>query len=158
MIIETVTGTNGVLCPPPGYLQGAARRCSRKHGILLICDEVMAGMGRTGKMMAFEHGGIVPDIVTMAKGLTSSYFPLGAMGVCDAIAEHFRKNVFWGGLTYNSHPLGLATAEAVIQVMLEEKMVENAARLEAVMRARDGPAAGASTRRWRPAAASVSSA
>ncbi|MBI5507774.1 MAG: aminotransferase class III-fold pyridoxal phosphate-dependent enzyme [Deltaproteobacteria bacterium] len=133
MIIETVTGTNGILAPPAGYLQGL-KALLEKHGILLICDEVMAGMGRTGKMMAYEHGGIVPDIVTMAKGLTSSYFPLGAMGVSDAIAAHFRKNVFWGGLTYNSHPLGLATAEAVIKVMLEEKLVENAARLEGVMR------------------------
>jgi len=133
MIIETVTGTNGVLAPPAGYLQGL-RALLDRHGILLICDEVMAGMGRTGKMLAYEHGGIVPDIVTLAKGLTSSYFPLGAMGVSDAIADHFRKHVFWGGLTYNSHPLGLATAEAVIQVMLDEKMVENAARLEAVMR------------------------
>ena len=115
-------------------------------------------MGRTGKMMAFEHGDIVPDIVTMAKGLTSSYFPLGAMGVCDPIAEHFRKNVFSGGLTYNSHPLGLATAEAVIRVMLDEKMVENAARLGRGDARRDGPAAGASTRRWRRAAASACSA
>jgi taurine---2-oxoglutarate transaminase len=134
MIIETVTGTNGLLVPPKGYLEGLSALL-KKHGILLVCDEVMAGMGRTGKMLAYEHFGIVPDIVTLAKGLTSSYFPLGAMGVSDAIAEHFRKNVFWGGLTYNSHPLGLATAEAVIKVMLEEKMVENAARLEPVMRA-----------------------
>jgi taurine--2-oxoglutarate transaminase len=95
----------------------------------------MAGMGRTGKMLAFEHGEIVPDIVTLAKGLTSSYFPLGAMGVSDPIAEHFKKNVYWGGLTYNSHPVGLATAEAVIQVTIEEKLVENAARMEKVMRA-----------------------
>ena len=134
MIIETVTGTNGVLAPPKGYLQGL-KSLLAKNGILLICDEVMAGMGRTGKMLAFEHGGIVPDIVTLAKGLTSSYFPLGAMGVSDAIADHFRKNVFWGGLTYNSHPVGLATAEAVIGVMLEEKLVENAARMQSVMRA-----------------------
>ena len=134
MIIESVTGTNGILAPPAGYLEGLKALLS-KHGILLICDEVMAGMGRTGKLMGFEHGNIVPDIVTMAKGLTSSYFPLGAMGVSDAIAEHFRKNVFWGGLTYNSHPLGMATAEAVIRVMLEEKMIENAAALQSVMRA-----------------------
>lgn len=133
MIIETVTGTNGMLAPPRGYLKGL-KALLDKHGILLICDEVMAGMGRTGKWMAYEHGGITPDIVTMAKGLTSSYFPLGAMGVSDRIADHFRKNVFWGGLTYNSHPVGLATAEAVIKVMQEERMVENAARLEAVMR------------------------
>ncbi|MCK5796566.1 MAG: aminotransferase class III-fold pyridoxal phosphate-dependent enzyme [Deltaproteobacteria bacterium] len=133
MIIESVTGTNGILAPPEGYLEGLKALLS-KNGILLICDEVMAGMGRTGKLMAFEHGNIVPDIVTMAKGLTSSYFPLGAMGVSDAIAEHFRKNVFWGGLTYNSHPVGMATAEAVIEVIREEKLVENAAALQSVMR------------------------
>jgi taurine--2-oxoglutarate transaminase len=134
MIIETVTGTNGVLAPPKGYLKGLKALLS-KYGILLICDEVMAGFGRTGKWMAYEHGDISPDLVTMAKGLTSSYFPLGAVGLSDRIADHFRKNTFWGGLTYNSHPLGLATAEAVIEVMREEKLVENAARLEGVMRA-----------------------
>lgn len=134
MIIESVTGTNGVLPPPKGYLQGL-RELLDRHGILLICDEVMAGFGRTGKWFGFEHGGIVPDIVTMAKGLTSAYAPLGAMGVRDAIADHFRENVFWGGLTYNAHALGAATALAVIEVMKEEGLVENAARMGEVMRA-----------------------
>jgi 4-aminobutyrate aminotransferase-like enzyme len=133
MIVEPVTGTNGILPPPKGYLAGLKKLLER-HGILLICDEVMAGFGRTGKLFAFEHGGIVPDIVTMAKGLTSSYIPLGAMGVSDKIADHFHKNVFWGGLTYNSHPLALATAEAVIDVLIGEGMIENAARLEKVMK------------------------
>jgi len=133
MIIVTVTGTNGILPPPQGYLQGL-RALLDKYGILLICDEVMCGWGRTGKLFAFEHGGIVPDIVTLAKGLTSSYIPLGAMGVSDAIAAHFQDNVFWGGLTYNSHPLCLATALAVIDVLLDEGMVENAAKLGGVMR------------------------
>ena len=133
MFIETVTGTNGILPPPKGYLKGL-RELLTKYGILLVCDEVMAGWGRTGKLFAFEHGDIVPDIVTMAKGLTSSYIPLGAMGMSDPIAQHFHENVFWGGLTYNSHALALATAEAVIDVMLEEKMVENAANLGKVMR------------------------
>jgi len=134
MVIETVTGTNGILPPPAGYLRGLKALLER-HGVLLICDEVMAGWGRTGKLFAFEHGDIIPDIVTMAKGLTSSYMPLGAVAMRDPIAEHFRENVFWGGLTYNSHPIGLATAEAVIDVMLEERLVENAARLAPVMRA-----------------------
>lgn len=133
MFIETVTGTNGILPPPKGYLQGL-RSLLDKYGILLVCDEVMCGWGRTGKLFGFEHGDIVPDIVTMAKGLTSSYVPLGAMGVSDAIADYFRENVFWGGLTYNSHAFALATAEAVIDVMLEERMVENAATLGNVMR------------------------
>jgi taurine--2-oxoglutarate transaminase len=134
MIIESVTGTNGILIPPPGYLQGLRDLLSR-HGILLICDEVMAGLGRTGKMFAFEHGGIVPDIVTLAKGLTSSYVPLGAMGMSQRIADHFQKNVFWGGLTYNAHPFCLAVADAVLDVLLEEDLAGNAARLEPVMRA-----------------------
>jgi taurine--2-oxoglutarate transaminase len=132
-ILETISGTNGILVPPDGYLQGVRALCD-KYGILLICDEVMAGMGRTGKMYAFEHDDVVPDLVTLAKGLTSSYFPLGAMGMRDKIADHFRKNVFWGGLTYNSHPVGLATAEAVLKVMLDEGMIENAVRLGHVMR------------------------
>ena len=137
MIVETVTGTNGILIPPPGYMQGLRELLSR-HGILLICDEVMAGLGRTGKLFAFEHDGVQPDIVTMAKGLTSSYVPLGAMAVSTPIAEHFKKNVFYGGLTYNAHPFCLAVAEAVLEVMLGEGMVENAARLEPVMRDGDG--------------------
>ena len=134
MIVESVTGTNGILIPPPGYMQGLRALLSR-HGILLICDEVMAGLGRTGKLFAFEHDGVQPDIVTMAKGLTSSYVPLGAMAVSTPIAEYFKQNVFYGGLTYNAHPFCLAVAEAVLEVMIGEGMVDNAARLEPVMRA-----------------------
>ena len=134
MWIETVTGTNGILPPPRGYLKGL-KTLLEKYGILLVCDEVMAGFGRTGKMFAFEHGDIVPDIVCLAKGLTSSYAPLGAMGVSDAIADHFQDNVFWGGLTYNSHCLGLATALASVQVIIDEGLVENSARMGEVMRA-----------------------
>ncbi len=132
MIIETVTGTNGVLPPPPGYLAGL-KALLEKHGILLICDEVMCGFGRTGRWFGFEHDGVVPDMVSMAKGLTSSYAPLGAVGLSDPIADHFRENTFWGGLTYNSHPLGLATALAVIEVMEEEGLVERSARMQSVM-------------------------
>lgn len=134
MFIETVTGTNGILPPPRGYLKGL-RALLDKYGILLVCDEVMSGWGRTGKLFAFEHADILPDIVTMAKGLTSSYIPLGAMGMRDEIADHFRKNVFWGGLTYNSHPLCLGTALAAIDVLVGEGMVENAAKLAPVQRA-----------------------
>ena len=133
MFVETVIGTNGILPPPAGYLQGL-RRVLDKYGILLVCDEIMCGFGRTGKMFAFEHFGVTPDILTMAKGLTSSYVPMGCMAVSDAIAAHFKTNVFWGGLTYNAHCLGLATAEAVIDVLQEEGLVENAVRMGAVMR------------------------
>jgi taurine--2-oxoglutarate transaminase len=133
MFIETVTGTNGILPPPEGYLKGL-KALLEKYGILLVCDEVMCGFGRTGKLFAFEHGGIVPDILTMAKGLTSSYMPLGVMAVSDRIANHFRENVFWGGLTYNAHPMCLAAALAAIDVLIDEKMVENSARMGEVMR------------------------
>jgi len=133
MFIETVTGTNGILPPPKGYLQGL-RALLDKYGILLVCDEVMAGWGRTGKLFAFEHGDIVPDIVCMAKGLTSSYIPLGAVAMKDEIARHFDENVFWGGLTYNAHPFACAVAIAAIDVLLDEGMVDNAARLGHVMR------------------------
>ena len=133
MFIETVTGTNGILPPPKGYLEGL-RALLDKYGILLVCDEVMAGWGRTGKLFAFEHGGIVPDIVCMAKGLTSSYVPLGAVAMKDEIARHFDENVFWGGLTYNAHPFACAVAIAAIDVLLDEGLVDNAARLEPVMR------------------------
>lgn len=134
MFIETVTGTNGILIPPKGYLKGL-RALLDRYGILLVCDEVMAGMGRTGKVFAFEHGDIVPDIVTLAKGLTSSYVPLGAMGVSRRIADHFDKNVFWGGLTYNAHPFLLEVADAVLDVMIDERMIENTVAMEAVMKA-----------------------
>ena len=104
-----VTGTNGVLVPPDGYLQGVRDLCT-KHGILMIADEVMAGFGRTGEWFAVDHWKVVPDIITMAKGLTSSYVPLGAVGMRTAIARHFQDHVFSGGLTYNSHPLACAAA------------------------------------------------
>jgi len=134
MFIESVTGTNGILIPPKGYLKKLKALLS-SYGILLVCDEVMAGWGRTGKLMAFQHDDVTPDIMTTAKGLTSSYVPLGMVALSDKVAAHFQDNVFWGGLTYNAHPFCLEVAEAVVDVMLEEKLIENAARLEPVMRA-----------------------
>ena len=133
MFIETVTGTNGILPPPKGYLRGLKSLLER-YDILLVCDEVMAGWGRTGRRFAFEHGDIVPDIVTMAKGLTSSYMPLGVMGVSDRIADHFREHTFFGGLTYNAHPMCLAAADAVMDVFEEEQLIEKSARMGEIMR------------------------
>lgn len=133
MIIEPVTGTNGILPPPKGWLKGL-RELLTRHGILLICDEVMAGLGRTGRWFAFEHGDIVPDIVTMAKGLTSGYVPLGAVGISDPIAAFFQDHVYWGGLTYNSHTFACATAMAVLDVVESEDLPGRAARLEPVVR------------------------
>ena len=124
-ILETVTGTNGILIPPDGYMQGVRALCD-KYGILMIADEVMAGFGRTGEWFAINHWGVVPDLITMAKGLTSSYMPLGAVGMRQAIADRFKETMFPSGLTYNSHPLACATALAVIEVMEQDRLVERA--------------------------------
>lgn len=132
-ILETISGTNGILVPPDGYLQGVRALCDR-HGILMICDEVMAGFGRTGRWFGVDHWGVVPDIMTMAKGLTSAYVPLGAVGMRRGIADHFREKMFNGGLTYNSHPLGCATALATIKVYEDEGLIERAAAMGEVMR------------------------
>jgi taurine---2-oxoglutarate transaminase len=132
-ILEPVVGANGVLIPPDGYLQGVRAICDR-HGILLIADEVMSGFGRTGRWFAVEHWGVVPDLLTMAKGLTSSYVPLGGVAMRRPIAEAFRDRPYVGGLTYNSHPLGCAAALAVIDVMEQDGLVERSARLGEVMR------------------------
>jgi taurine--2-oxoglutarate transaminase len=131
-ILETVTGTNGVLVPPDGYLQGVREMCTR-HGILMICDEVMAGFGRTGEWFAIDHWQVVPDMITMAKGLTSAYIPLGAVGMRRGIADHFAKHVFASGLTYGSHPVACAAALATIAVYEEDKLIENARAMGALM-------------------------
>jgi taurine--2-oxoglutarate transaminase len=131
-ILETVVGTNGILIPPDGYLQGVREICDR-YGIMLIADEVMAGFGRTGKWFAVDHWGVVPDLITMAKGLTSSYVPLGAVGMRQGIADAFADRVFYGGLTYNSHPVGCAAALATIAVYEEDGLIERSARMGDVM-------------------------
>ena len=130
--LETVSGTNGILVPPDGYLQGIRDICT-KHGILMVCDEVMSGFGRTGEWFAVNHWNIVPDIMTIAKGLTSAYVPMGAVGMRRPIAEHFRDNVFYGGLTYNSHTLACAAALATIGVYEDDDLIGNARRLGPVM-------------------------
>jgi taurine--2-oxoglutarate transaminase len=132
-ILEPVTGTNGVLVPPDGYLQGVRELCTR-HGILMICDEVMSGFGRTGEWFAVDHWGIVPDILTLAKGLTSAYVQLGAVGMRRAVADCFNDRVFPSGLTYNSHPLACAAALASIQVYEDDRLVERARRMGGVMK------------------------
>src|SRR4029077_3500779 len=105
-----------------------------KHGILMICDEVMAGFGRTGEWFAIDHWKVVPDIITMAKGLTAAYVQLGAVGMRREIAEKFNDKVFYGGLTYNSHPLACAAALAAIQVYEEDHLLENARKMGAIMK------------------------
>ena len=132
VILETVTGTNGVIPPPPGYLQAIREVCDR-HGILLILDEVMAGFGRTGRWFACENWDVVPDILTVAKGINSGYVPLGAMIIREHLKEWVRGRFFPGGLTYAGHPLACASAVASIEAFQEEGVVENAAEVGAYL-------------------------
>jgi taurine---2-oxoglutarate transaminase len=132
-ILEPITGTNGVLVPPAGYLEGVRKLCD-KYGIVMIADEVMSGFGRTGEWFAVDHWKVVPDLLCMAKGLTSSYLPLGAVGMRRHIAQHFQDKVFYGGLTYNSHPMGCAVALATIRVYEEDHLIENARKMGVIMK------------------------
>ncbi len=132
ILMESVTGTNGILIPPEGYMQGVRALCDQ-YGIVMIADEVMAGFGRTGKWFAIEHWNVVPDMMTMAKGLTSAYAPLGAVAMKPEIAAAFDEHVFESGLTYTSHPISLAAAVANIQVMKDDRIVEHAAAMGPVL-------------------------
>ena len=125
IVLETVPGANGMYPPPKGYMKKIREICD-KYGILMICDEVMCGFGRTGEWFAFQNYDIVPDIVTMAKGLTSGYIPLGAVAVKQEIADFFDDHVLQTGLTYSGHILCCAAGNAVMDVMEEENLVENA--------------------------------
>src|SRR5262245_39780355 len=134
MLIETVVGTNGILIPSAGYIRGLRDLCT-KYGILLICDEVMSGFGRTGEWFAVDHWGVVPDIMTLAKGLTSAYVPLGATMVSQPIAEYFEDRPLFAGLTYNSHPVGCAAAIACINIYKEDRLIENARAMGEILKA-----------------------
>ena len=133
ILMESVTGSNGIIIPPDGYMQGVRALCD-KYGILMICDEVMSGFGRTGKWFAIEHWDVVPDMITMAKGLTSAYAPLGAVAMKPEVAAAFTDTPFESGLTYTSHPISLAAAVANINVMMEDKLVERAAGMGPVLK------------------------
>ena len=132
ILIESVTGTNGIIVPPEGYLQGIRSLCDH-YGIVMIADEVMSGFGRTGKWFAVDHWNVIPDIMTMAKGLTSAYAPLGAVAMKPEIAAAFNEHTFESGLTYTAHPVSLAAAVANINVMREDKLVEHAAAMGPVL-------------------------
>jgi taurine--2-oxoglutarate transaminase len=131
VILEPVVGTNGIIVPPDGYLQAIREVCDR-HGILLIADEVMAGFGRTGKWFGVENWNVVPDILTVAKGINSGYVPLGAMIVRKPIADWVRDKYFAGGLTYSGHPLACASGVASIEAFKEEGIVANSAEMGGV--------------------------
>jgi taurine--2-oxoglutarate transaminase len=130
LLLETIVGTAGVLIPPPGYLAGVRALCDR-YGIVYIADEVMCGFGRAGSWFAFEQYGVVPDLITFAKGSNSGYVPIGGVIISDQIAATFDKRVFPGGLTYSGHPLGCASIVATIDAMQEERILENAIQVGA---------------------------
>ena len=123
--LETVVGTNGILVPPDGYLQGVRDLCT-KHGIVMMCDEVMAGFGRCGEWFAVNKWNVTPDLICFAKGVNSGYLPLGGVVISQKIADTFKDRVFPGGLTYSGHPLACAAAVASINIFKEEKIVEHA--------------------------------
>ena len=128
IFFEGVVGSNGVIVPPDDYWP-RMREIGDKYGILLISDEVMSGFGRTGKWFAVDNWDVAPDIITMAKGITSGYVPLGAVVVSERIAKHFEDNKLWCGLTYSAHPLSCAAGVATVKVYEEDGLIDNAAEV-----------------------------
>ncbi len=133
IFIEPVTGSNGLIVPPAGWLAGIRDLCT-KYGILLICDEVMSGVGRTGRWFASDHEDVSPDIMTIAKGLTSSYVPLGAAVFSEAIGDVLQDISIGAGLTYQSHPVGLAAARATLDIYESDGLIENSEKMGRYLR------------------------
>jgi taurine---2-oxoglutarate transaminase len=126
--LETVVGTNGILVPPPGYLQGIRQICD-EFGIVMMCDEVMAGFGRCGEWFAVDAFDVTPDLICFAKGVNSGYVPLGGVIISDKISATFKERQFPGGLTYSGHPLACASAVASINIFEEEGIIDHARKL-----------------------------
>ncbi|MDZ5111308.1 aspartate aminotransferase family protein [Pseudomonas putida] len=125
ILLESLPGTAGVLVTPAAYMKGV-RELANEFGIMLILDEVMAGFGRTGKWFAFEHYGVVPDLITFAKGVNSGYVPVGGVVISEQLSSYFDTHFFPGGLTYSGHPLAMASIVASIDTMRKDRVVENA--------------------------------
>ena len=132
IVMETITGSNGVIIPADGYLQGVRSICD-EFGIMMICDEVMAGFGRTGKMFAFENFGVKPDIVTFAKGITCGYVQLGGVVVSKDIAAYFDDHLLSCGLTYSGHPLACAAGVACLNFYKDTNILDNVNRSGAAL-------------------------
>jgi taurine--2-oxoglutarate transaminase len=132
LLVEGVTGTSGIIVPPDDYWPRLREICDR-YGILLIADEVMSGFGRTGEWFAVDNWDVVPDMITMAKGVTSGYLPLGGVIVSQRVADYFADQVFWGGLTYSGHPMSCAAGIATLEVYRQDGLLENTKRMEKVM-------------------------
>ena len=133
VLVESVVGSNGLIVPPDGYMERLRKICD-KNGVLLIVDEVMSGFGRTGKWFAVENWNVIPDLITMAKGLTSGYVPLGAIAISKKIMGALDKQMLYAGLTYNAHPLACGAAIATLQVYRDDKLMENTLAMEKVVR------------------------
>jgi len=125
VLVEPIVGSNGILVPPEEYLP-RLKQIAHDHGALLICDEVMAGFGRTGEWFGCDNFDVTPDIMTMAKGLTGAYAPLGATIVTPEIADHFEDNMLCHGHTYAGHPVACAAGVAAIETYREESLIERA--------------------------------
>lgn len=125
VFIEPIPGSNGVLIPPKGYLEGVRKLCD-KYGILMICDEVMSGFGRTGKMFAVDHFDFEPDIMTFAKGVTCGYSPLGGVIVSEKVAKYFDDHVLMTGLTYSGHTVSTQIGCATLDIYKDEHLIEHA--------------------------------
>lgn len=132
IVLETITGSNGVIIPPKGYLPGVRKLCD-EFNILMICDEVMTGWGRTGKMFAFENFDVKPDIVTFAKGVTCGYVQLGGVVVSKEIAAYFDDNLLSCGLTYSGHPLACAAGVACVNFYEEADILNNVNKVGKVL-------------------------
>jgi taurine--2-oxoglutarate transaminase len=133
IFMEGVTGSNGIFVPPDDYWPAVRALCD-KYDILLVSDEVMSGFGRTGEWFAVDNWNVKPDVMTMAKGLTGSALPLGAVAVSEEIAEYFWDRMLWMGLTYNGHPMSCAAGAAAVKVYRDEGLVENSKKMGQLMR------------------------
>jgi taurine--2-oxoglutarate transaminase len=133
IIVESVTGSNGLIVPPDGYLRRLREICD-ENNMLLICDEVMSGFGRTGQWFAVQNWDVTPDLITMAKGLTSAYIPLGGVAMSKKISDALDQEMLYCGLTYNAHPLSCAAAIATLEVYHEEKLIENARAMGRILK------------------------
>lgn len=132
IFLEPIPGSNGVLIPPKGYLEGVRQLCDQ-YGILMICDEVMTGFGRTGKMFAIDHFDVQPDMITFAKGVTCGYSPLGGVIVSRQAAEYFDDHVLMTGLTYSGHTVSTQIGCVTLDIYKEERLIEHAAAMGEIL-------------------------
>ena len=133
ILLETVIGANGIIAYPQGYLEGVRNLCN-SYGIVMICDEVMAGFYRTGTAFAFQQYAFTPDMITFAKGVTSGYVPLGGVIVSEWISDYFTENQLQCGLTYSGHTLACAAGLATLEVYEDENIAANVEKIGALLK------------------------